>query len=59
MVAIWIRFGGDLNVQAAFYVMGIMIISAAAMGIMNRKRTRRHRKWMLRTLFCLNKVATL
>jgi len=42
-------FGGELNVQASFYIMTIMTIFAAGMGIYNVKRnTRRHRKWMLR-----------
>jgi len=45
-------FGGDLNVQSAFYVIGILIIFCAAMGITNVKRTRTHRKWMLRTVAC-------
>jgi len=45
-------FGGDLNVQSAFYVIGTLIIFCAAMGITNVKRTRMHRKWMLRTVAC-------
>ncbi|KIM82605.1 hypothetical protein PILCRDRAFT_820479 [Piloderma croceum F 1598] len=43
-------FGGDLNVQSSFFVVGIMITFASAMGIMYRKQTRKHRKWMLRTV---------
>jgi len=43
-------FGGDLNVQSAFFVIAILILSSAAMGITNVKRTRVHRKWMLRTV---------
>jgi len=43
-------FGGDLNVQSAFYVVSIMIVFSSAMGITNVKRTRKHRKWMLRTV---------
>jgi hypothetical protein len=43
-------FGGDLNVQSSFYTIGLMIIFSAAMGITNVKRTRLHRKWMLRTV---------
>jgi len=43
-------FGGDLNVQSAFYVITILIIGSAAMGILNVRRTRTHRKWMLRTV---------
>jgi len=46
-------FGGDPNTQAAFYVLAILIISSAAMGIINVKRTRKHRKWMLRTAACV------
>jgi len=43
-------FGGELNVQSAFYVDGFLIVFAALMGITNVKRTRKHRKWMLRTV---------
>jgi len=44
-------FGGELNVQAAFYILGLMIVSSALVGISNVKcSTRKHRKWMLRTV---------
>ncbi|KAG8769304.1 hypothetical protein FRC12_005045 [Ceratobasidium sp. 428] len=43
-------FGGELNSQAAFYILGSMIGFAAFMGISNVRRTRKHRKWMLRTV---------
>ncbi|KIM81594.1 hypothetical protein PILCRDRAFT_821370 [Piloderma croceum F 1598] len=43
-------FGGDLNVQSAFYTDGILIVFSAGMGITNVRRTRTHRKWMLRTV---------
>ena len=48
MAAILTRFGGDLNVQSAFYIDGILIVFSAGMGITNVRRTRTHRKWMLR-----------
>ncbi|KAJ7183456.1 hypothetical protein C8R46DRAFT_884571 [Mycena filopes] len=42
-------FGGELNVQAGYFVMALMVISAGSMGLVYVKRdTRRHRKWMLR-----------
>ncbi|KAJ7730867.1 hypothetical protein DFH07DRAFT_158788 [Mycena maculata] len=42
-------FGGELNVQSAFYILGIMVVFSALMGIYNvKKDTRRHRRWMLR-----------
>ncbi|KAJ7640160.1 hypothetical protein B0H17DRAFT_960552 [Mycena rosella] len=42
-------FGGELNVQSAYYILGIMVVFAALMGVYNvKKDTRRHRKWMLR-----------
>ena len=51
MVVILIRFGGDLNVQSSFYMVGILIVFSALMGITNAKRsTTKHRKWMLREL---------
>ncbi|KAG8745785.1 hypothetical protein FRC10_007047 [Ceratobasidium sp. 414] len=43
-------FGGELNCQAAFYTVGAMIGFAALMGISNVRKTRKHRKWMLRTV---------
>jgi len=42
-------FGGELNVQSAYYILAIMILYAGLLGIYNvKKDTRRHRKWMLR-----------
>jgi len=42
-------FGGELNVQSAYYILGIMVVFSGIVGIYNVKRdTRRHRKWMLR-----------
>ncbi|KAJ7036742.1 hypothetical protein C8F04DRAFT_464560 [Mycena alexandri] len=42
-------FGGELNVQAGYFVMALMVIFGGAMGLVYVKRdTRRHRKWMLR-----------
>jgi len=42
-------FGGELNVQSAYYTLGIMVVFAGLMGVYNvKKDTRRHRKWMLR-----------
>ncbi|KAJ7037085.1 hypothetical protein C8F04DRAFT_953058, partial [Mycena alexandri] len=42
-------FGGELNVQSGYYVMGLMIVVAGATGLFWVKRdTRRHRKWMMR-----------
>jgi hypothetical protein len=46
------RFGGDLNVQSSFYALGFMIVFSLTMGITHVKQTRKHRKWMLRELFC-------
>ncbi|KAG8721990.1 hypothetical protein FRC08_008086 [Ceratobasidium sp. 394] len=43
-------FGGELNIQAAYYTIGSMIGYAALMGISNVRKTRKHRKWMLRTV---------
>lgn len=43
-------FGGELNVQSAYYILAIMILYSGLLGIYNvKKDTRRHRKWMLRT----------
>lgn len=42
--------GGDLDIQSAFYILSILIIFSASMGIINVRRTRKHRKWMLRTV---------
>jgi len=41
-------FGGDLNVQTTLYVATLLIIFSAGMGIFNVRRTRKHRRWMLR-----------
>jgi len=42
-------FGGELNVQSAYYILGIMVVYSGLVGIYNvKKDTRRHRKWMLR-----------
>jgi len=41
-------FGGDLNVQTSIYVVTLLIIFCAGMGIFNVRRTRKHRRWMLR-----------
>ncbi|KAJ6589624.1 hypothetical protein B0H19DRAFT_924030, partial [Mycena capillaripes] len=42
-------FGGELNVQSGYYVLGLMIVFSGLIGISYVKRdTRRHRKWMLR-----------
>lgn len=42
-------FGGEINVQSAFYILGIMTVFAGLMGLYYVKReTRKHRKWMLR-----------
>jgi len=43
-------YGGELNSQSAFYTVGSMIVFAAYMGLSNVRRTRKHRKWMLRTV---------
>jgi hypothetical protein len=43
-------FGGDLNIQSSFFTLCIMIVSSAAFGILNVRQTRKHRKWMLRTV---------
>jgi len=42
-------FGGELNVQSAYMILGFMILFTGLMGIYNvKKDTRQHRKWMLR-----------
>ncbi|KAF8607563.1 hypothetical protein BDV93DRAFT_541817 [Ceratobasidium sp. AG-I] len=51
-------FGGELNSQAAFFTVGSMIGFAAFMGISNVKQTRKHRKWMLRTVSYTASVIT-
>ncbi|KAJ7714083.1 hypothetical protein B0H16DRAFT_1809089, partial [Mycena metata] len=52
-------FGGELNVQAAYYMLAIMVIFAGSVGIYNvKKDTRRHRKWMLRMVSYFATVIT-
>jgi len=52
-------FGGELNVQSAYYILGIMVVFAGLMGIYNvKKDTRRHRKWMLRMVVYFAVVIT-
>ncbi|KAJ7020728.1 hypothetical protein C8F04DRAFT_285916 [Mycena alexandri] len=42
-------FGGELNVQSAYYALGLMIVLSGSIGLFYvKKDTRRHRKWMLR-----------
>ncbi|KDQ55610.1 hypothetical protein JAAARDRAFT_37015 [Jaapia argillacea MUCL 33604] len=43
-------FGGELNSQSGYYVLGSLIVFSACMGLLNVKQTRKHRKWMLRTV---------
>ncbi|KAF5341350.1 hypothetical protein D9758_016809 [Tetrapyrgos nigripes] len=41
-------FGGEINQQIAYYLLGIMITFALLMGFANvKKETRSHRRWML------------
>ncbi|KAF5368089.1 hypothetical protein D9758_004411 [Tetrapyrgos nigripes] len=43
--------GGEINVQAAYYLLTIMLVFAMLMGLYNVKRnTRAHRRWMLRSV---------
>jgi hypothetical protein len=43
-------YGGELNVQTTYYLLGIMITISGFIGWWNVKRdTRKHRQWMLRT----------
>ncbi|KAJ7186750.1 hypothetical protein C8R46DRAFT_279162 [Mycena filopes] len=52
-------FGGELNVQSAYYMLAIMVIGAGCIGIYNvKKDTRRHRKWMLRMVSYFAAVIT-
>ncbi|KAF7313261.1 hypothetical protein MKEN_01013000 [Mycena kentingensis (nom. inval.)] len=52
-------FGGELNVQSAYYILGIMVVYSGLLGIYNVKRdTRRHRKWMLRMVVYFSVVVT-
>ncbi|KAJ6607455.1 hypothetical protein B0H10DRAFT_1818124 [Mycena sp. CBHHK59/15] len=42
-------FGGELNVQSAYYILGIMVVFSGLQGYYYvKKDTRHHRKWMLR-----------
>jgi hypothetical protein len=43
-------YGGELNVQTAWYTLSLLIAFSSLFGIMNVKQTRKHRKWMLRTV---------
>ncbi|KAJ7156632.1 hypothetical protein C8R46DRAFT_909776, partial [Mycena filopes] len=46
-------FGGELNVQAAYYILGLVIVGSGSIGYYCVKRdTRRHRKWMMRGWLC-------
>ncbi|KAF5334582.1 hypothetical protein D9758_018128 [Tetrapyrgos nigripes] len=41
-------FGGEINQQSAYYLLGIMITFSMLMGLINvKKDTRTHRRWML------------
>ncbi|KAJ7119483.1 hypothetical protein C8R44DRAFT_624333 [Mycena epipterygia] len=52
-------FGGELNVQSAYYILGIMVVYAGFMGAYNvKKDTRRHRKWMLRMVVYFATIIT-
>jgi hypothetical protein len=43
-------FGGELNSQSGYYILSSLIMLCGAMGIANKRDTRKHRKWMLRTV---------
>jgi hypothetical protein len=44
-------FGGELNVQSGYCVLGLGVVVSGIMGMVYvKKDTRRHRKWMLRAL---------
>ncbi|KIK51614.1 hypothetical protein GYMLUDRAFT_181213 [Collybiopsis luxurians FD-317 M1] len=44
-------FGGEINAQSAYYILAIMLIFSGLMGYYQVKRdTRKHRKWMLRSV---------
>jgi hypothetical protein len=43
-------FGGELNAQSGYYILSSLIVGCAAMGLANKHETRKHRKWMLRTV---------
>ncbi|KAJ7738143.1 hypothetical protein B0H16DRAFT_1424996 [Mycena metata] len=52
-------FGGEVNVQAGYLVMALMVISAGTMGLVYVKRdTRCHRKWMLRMVVYFGSAIT-
>lgn len=42
------RFGGEVVTQMAFWTIATMTLFSAAMGIINVKKIRAHRRWMLR-----------
>ncbi|KAJ7475198.1 hypothetical protein B0H11DRAFT_1866068 [Mycena galericulata] len=51
--------GGELNVQSAYYILGIMVVFSGLMGIYNvKKDTRRHRRWMLRMVVYFSVVVS-
>ncbi|KAI3612079.1 hypothetical protein WG66_016170 [Moniliophthora roreri] len=44
-------FGGEINAQSAYYILGIMTIVPLLIGLFfARRNTRLHRKWMLRAV---------
>ncbi|THV00356.1 hypothetical protein K435DRAFT_657327, partial [Dendrothele bispora CBS 962.96] len=44
-------FGGEINQQIGYYLLGIMIVFSMLLGYINvKKDTRKHRKWMLRSV---------
>jgi len=52
-------FGGEINAQSAYYILGIMIVFSGLVGIYNvKKQTRAHRKWMLRMVSYFATVIT-
>ncbi|KAJ7262792.1 hypothetical protein B0H12DRAFT_308910 [Mycena haematopus] len=52
-------FGGELNVQSAYYILGLMVVYAGLLGAYNvKKDTRQHRKWMLRMVTYFATVIT-
>ncbi|KAK7452761.1 hypothetical protein VKT23_012162 [Stygiomarasmius scandens] len=49
--------GGEINVQAAYYLLAIMLVISMLIGLYNAKRnTRAHRKWMLRSVVYFSTV---
>ncbi|KAK1216286.1 hypothetical protein PQX77_021095 [Marasmius sp. AFHP31] len=52
-------FGGELNVQSAYYTIGIMSTAAMCAGFWYaRKDTRKHRRWMMRGVVYFSIVVT-